>query len=1026
MTNFEDLIFHDEEALLDRLSDGIKETSKEVVFVVGAPLTAPEEVGQPGVSDVSDMIEDIRGRFPDGTGPHITLENNIATASNKYHAAFHFLQGRRGQDVCNKVVRKAVLCSRHTTADHEPNSVDPLHLNDENLSQFEADVAGWHLSSGVEALGRLISTEPNTFGKTILTSNFDPLVEVSIRRAGGQSWQTSLIQDADLGNTNADGCRVIHFHGFWRGTDTLHTGTQLLQTRPALKSSLLEILKDKLVVVIAYGGWEDILTAALKELTGNGAAFPEVLWTFYDSAPAIPAHLRSVLQPGLNRGRTSLYAGIDCHSFLPKLIDFWSNDATAQSAGTASQNEPHPFSITSTALKQLDCDRPPHIEAWVGRDAELRSLETTQSPVVILSGIGGQGKSLTAAKHIKDTFASTTKFRFWDWRDCKEAADSIRTQVIAAVDRITSEETTSDMLVSSSDADLADLLVARSAESQTIFVFDNVDHYVDLENFRFVGLLDKLVKAFATSPTTSKIILTCRPQVRYSEASIITIPMPGLNLDETEALFEKRGVANDACKTADIQAAHEMTDGHPFWLDLMAVQVAQVPGTTLSGLLEDIRRGREESPNVLSSIWARLSENEQLLLRIMAEAVRAETKDTLEKYVSTKLRYNKFDKSLRSLIRLNLVVIKPEVNAPDLYDLHPLVRQFVKQNFSPAERQDYIKLVIGQYNAIIVSLTSLLGFSLPLPLLGRWTQKAELEIRAKLFQDAANTLTAAKSALLGGGHAEEFVRVARMFVERLDWSTAPTEISGFNGIVSELVECLDQLGDHAGADSIFEQFEATIPEKTARYILYCDMKAYSFWQRGDFKRAVEWGEAGLDLKAQTNVDTQYGDEHHLALARRDAGEIEPALEFFLGGSSVEEIAEGTSDSEDHDGPKFGNIGRCLQLKGNTEYALIFYKKSIRKLDNDTASNRLSNAAFARQWIAECLEDHDNNLLALAFSTSAEDILKSISPSRAKILAQLSKRIRLKLPQDQRIMDDSRANRRIKKWMNGGSDDLQNV
>ena len=49
-----------------------------------------------------------------------------------------------------------------------------------------------------------------------------------------------------------------------------------------------------------------------------------------------------------------------------------------------------------------------------------------------------------------------------------------------------------------------------------------------------------------------------------------------------------------------------------------------------------------------------------------------------------------------------------------------------------------------------------------------------------------------------------------------------------------------------------------------------------------FAAAIEWGEKGVDLKKQTNVDTVFGSEHNLALARRDAGEIEAALAHFLG------------------------------------------------------------------------------------------------------------------------------------------------
>ena len=39
-------------------------------------------------------------------------------------------------------------------------------------------------------------------------------------------------------------------------------------------------------------------------------------------------------------------------------------------------------------------DRPPNIDIWVGRDAELRSLETSRAKVISICGIGGQGKSV--------------------------------------------------------------------------------------------------------------------------------------------------------------------------------------------------------------------------------------------------------------------------------------------------------------------------------------------------------------------------------------------------------------------------------------------------------------------------------------------------------------------------------------------------------------------------------------------------------------------------------------------------------
>lgn len=1016
MTNFENKHFFDEDALLDRLSDGLRETPKEVVFVVGAPLTAPEKDGSPGVSSVSEIVNDIRGRFAPDTNARQHFENKVINASNKYQEAFHFLQGRRGQGICNEVVRDAVLKARREI-DTAPNaSIAGGQLSEEQLREFDTDDFGWHLTKGVEALGQLIALQPSFFGKTLLTSNFDPLAEVAVRAAGGSVWQTKLAGDADLSNTDAPGCRIVHFHGYWIGSDTLHTGAQLLQNRPSLKSSLLEYLRDKLVVIVAYGGWEDILTSALRDLSGNSSVFPEVLWAFYDTTPAIPSHLRNVLQPGVDRGRTSLYAGINCHQFFPKLLNLWQDTSQKTDLPVADTSPAFAISITLATLKQLECDRPPNIDAWVGREAELRSLEITRSSVVIITGIGGQGKSLIAAKHIRSSFESNSNYRYWDWRDCKESADSIRTQIIAAIDRITSEEITSEMLADVSDVDLAEIFVEYAADSKTIFVFDNVDHYVDLVNFRFVGILDSIIKKFALSDTNSQIILTCRPQVKYTESSVISISMPGLTLGETRELFEQRGVELKVLDSAELTAVHDMTEGHPFWLDLIAVQVAQVPGTTLSGLMEDIRRGREDSPNILSSIWERLAEREQVLLRVMAEAVRPETKETIEKYASSKLRYNKFEKALRTLIRLNLVTVKPEVNAPDLYDLHPLVRQFVKQNFVYSERIDYIRSLISQYENMLKSMEKVLGFSLPLPLLGRWTQKAELDIAAHQYAEAVESLNSATDALIGGGHSEEFVRVSRELLEAVDWDQASTEISGFDKLVGRFVECLDDLGDYAGADQILERFSLTIPEKTARYIRYCDMKCYSYWKRGDFGEAIKWGQNGVELKRLSNVDTAYETEHNLALARRDSGDIEPALEYFLRNSELEKLLDPKSDHKIEDGPTLGNVGRCLQLQGRIDEALVCYKKSIRALLRDDDSMRLSNEAYACQWIAECLIEVSEERTALAFVTVAEDILVKISPTRARGLSGLKQKVFVLISDRSYSIRLADANRQVKKWI----------
>ncbi len=93
-------------------------------------------------------------------------------------------------------------------------------------------------------LGQLIATYPETVGKVVLTTNFDPLIEVSIARHGGAFYRTVLPMDGNLGQTVGTGTHVVHLHGYWHGYDTLHTTHQLRQERPELRRSLARLVEN--------------------------------------------------------------------------------------------------------------------------------------------------------------------------------------------------------------------------------------------------------------------------------------------------------------------------------------------------------------------------------------------------------------------------------------------------------------------------------------------------------------------------------------------------------------------------------------------------------------------------------------------------------------------------------------------------------------------------------------------------------------------------------------------------------------
>jgi formylglycine-generating enzyme required for sulfatase activity len=320
----DEVTFHPEDALLSR----IRATAgkRDVVVLAGSALTMP--VGDiPGVPTARGIVNMIRDELAGEAAARQALEQALKDAANPYQNAFETLNAWRGPEGVNRVIRKAVLKARlpgaPRSADAVLNAMLPAHLDE--CEALEGDVTGWALSPGVAALGRLAARH-GRFGQTILTTNFDPLVEVAITHAQGNWYRLDMGSDGSLGQAGGKGARVVHVHGHWYGKLTLHTPLQLRQERPRLDTSLRRLLdRDRVLLVLAYGGWDDVLTRALAAVLRDDEARPEVLWTFYsdDEASIRREHgqLLSNLTAGTGTSRVSFFRGIDVHKFLPRLAD---------------------------------------------------------------------------------------------------------------------------------------------------------------------------------------------------------------------------------------------------------------------------------------------------------------------------------------------------------------------------------------------------------------------------------------------------------------------------------------------------------------------------------------------------------------------------------------------------------------------------------------------------------------------------------------------------------------------------------
>jgi len=1021
---------------LERLVNGLKRRSQQVVFLVGSPLSAPPSPGLPGVPGVDGVVDLIRKEFQEDAGQLTKLNEALDRAGpNRYQAAFVFLQGRRGQQTANEIVRAAVLGAWIAQL---PNANPIGQVNIDDMCRvMEQDIRGWAIGPGTEALGKILAGYPERFGRSILTTNFDPLLEVSIRRAGGSYFHTALHADGNLAQTEGSGCHVIHLHGYWWGSDTLHTNRQLNQARPRLRASLSSLLRNKLVIVCAYGGWDDAFTDALMEVVRDDTAYPEIVWTFYGNPPTIAEHLSERITPGIDRGRITLYAGIDCNTFLPQLYDAWSILEPETTAPTAPRSnlvrveESFAEAITAkplhkTVLEGDDEDRPPLIDIYVGRENELQALNDSTARIVFITGLGGQGKSTLAAKYYLDSHDTSSRFSYFVWRDCKEESERFENQLASVIEKLSDGRLRGKDLAEQTAESIVAILINLIRDVHVLFIFDNVDHYVDIEARRLVGAADVLVGALLKQPSKSQVIFTCRPSIEYGVPAALSIRLEGIRLEAAYRLFKERGAASTL---SEIKDAHSLTEGHTFWLDLLAIQVAQrTPGRDLRFLLSEIRTGAGPLPSILqktlNSIWSTLKDREHAVLHAMAETVKPETEVDIAEYLKDRFNFNKVTKATRALRSLNLIVIKRRPHGADLLELHPLVRQFIRQSFPLAERLSYIDAIIRAYKRFIGKHRSRLTERPSLSVLQYWTQNAELDIAVGNIEDAFMTLHEVAVAFSSSAYPRELVRATRLLLSKIDWVSEHKRYRAFDHVFNTHIRTLAYLGETKEVDELLDNYEHTVPDRDVRYVGYCEQRCFTNWVRNDFARAVEWGKIGQALKESSNVDSKVSTTitYSLALAERDAGLPESALPVFLDGRALAEAVDPDELDEKRGEHHYGNIGRCLHFMGQVEWALVCYQKSALIIERNPVTEHVVNQAYIRAWIGELLIAREEMALAYVFLYAAARRWKRVAPPKVSSVLSLMKQIEDRLGGPLTVTEE-RAEKLCLDWILGRTVDV---
>lgn len=963
------LQFADSDQLLTRLSEEIR-AGRPLTFLCGSAISAAPEADQIGVPTAGEMADQVLEQFGGGGDLLARLARlpHPQTAAARYQTAMQFVVGSYGQDKLNQLVRDAVLRAR------------VVSFQGQRLEELDCSTEGWELPPAVSALGHIVAKHQSSFRAPLITTNFDPLMEVGIRRAGRPAVTLYLTSDGRFDNLIApEAAQVVHVHGYWIGSDTLHTPQQIEQARPQLRSCLRQLLSSTTLVVLGYGGWTDVFTRTLVDTVSDGSTDFNVLWTFLSTDEGViqsnHGELLNVVRASSGT-RLAFYKGVDCHKFLPTL--------------RAAVEKVPPQAIPGRDLKRERAiqDFPPSTAAWVGRAAELERLSLGNSRVIAITGIGGQGKSAIAAKFLEQSVGAND-VEFWDWRDCKEQSHTLNTQLAFIIQRLTDSSAATPSLQGEPTSYLIDTLFTVLGNRRALLVFDNTDQYVDVERGRFVAGLEALVARALRTGHRATFVFTCRPRLEFLGDGYLGINLHGLTRADAIRLFELRGVRDVALDPvrARIERVQELTDGHPLWMNVIATQVSQQPDR-FDLFLDRLERDRNVAlpRNLLLEVWDELPPKQQRVLRYMAEMVTAETENRIAEFISPTLNFNQVHRALRTLQSLDLIVTKSSGHDETL-ELHPLVRQFIRHEFPVTERVKYINPILRFFEKLIGQFASTKGTETSASHTRYAAAKVELCMNAGQYETGAQSLLDIESALVDQGQSEEFVRLSAPLLE----SGAITDIALYDKLVVEAVQILSELGHFGDADRYLDRFETTIPGKTSRYIRLCDLRCHSLWCRRDYALAIEWGRRGDELKASTGLDTDVDCRHHLALARRDSGDIDGALEYFRRDVSLQDVLAGrVPERFKHNGPFWGNIGRCFQLRGALREAAYCLGRSAIALQDDSERTSAVNRGWAAKWLGEVAQaEGDFRGAYICFSSAREYWRRSSPPRSEELLANIT-------------------------------------
>ncbi|MCU6213090.1 SIR2 family protein [Morganella morganii] len=264
------------------------EKSEPFSLVIGSALTAENDgKGIPGVDRVPDFVLDYIRNKDDEKDYYEHIGSK--TGQEKYQASIEYISNTFGQNAVNEVIKAVVQ------------------------SNIEKSTDKSYIPPSVKGLAKLIEIGKI---KTILTTNFDTLIEEELDNLKVIHNSISIVSDSPILKNSNELPTIIHLHGKWDQGDTMHTENQLSHNRERIQNSIRNIISSENVYIMAYGGWEDSFTRTLASIVHDNDVNYEISWCFFksnsESLDRENRELFTKLAPATERGRVKFFKGINC------------------------------------------------------------------------------------------------------------------------------------------------------------------------------------------------------------------------------------------------------------------------------------------------------------------------------------------------------------------------------------------------------------------------------------------------------------------------------------------------------------------------------------------------------------------------------------------------------------------------------------------------------------------------------------------------------------------------------------------